>query len=273
MKRMARDTSKNAIALCADEGAPDTEIWTHATNGETWIRNVSHPSVTPFLPKLGASNGAAVLVIPGGGFQFISISNEGWPVAQWLADRGVAAFVLTYRTELTPDDEAAFGVALEARFKDIGRGAPPDARMVSQTGIAAQDAQAAMKLIRDRAADWGVDTARIGMLGFSAGAMTMMASVETAKPAFIGNIYGPMTAVVPPSEPPPMFVSMASDDPLFAGQGFDLIENWQRAGGAVELHYYEGGGHGFGSHNKGTTSDLWFEQFVAWMGARAVLAE
>lgn len=273
MKRMARATPANAIALYEDRDAPDTEIWTHATNGETWIRNVSHPTLTPFLPDAGTGNGAAVLVIPGGGFQFISISNEGWPVAQWLADRGVAAFVLTYRTQVTPDDEAAFDLALTARFKDLAKGAPPDAGMVAQTDIAAQDALAALALIRRGATEWGVDVNRIGMLGFSAGAMTMMAALddEQEKPAFLGNIYGPMGAVTPPDAPPPLFVAIAADDPLFGGQGFGLVESWQRGGGPVEMHYYDGGQHGFGSHKKDTTSDLWFQQFVAWMGARGLL--
>jgi acetyl esterase/lipase len=62
-----------------------------------------------------------------------------------------------------------------------------------------------------------------------------------------------------------MFVALASDDPLFNKQGFGLVESWQKAGGAVELHYYSGGSHGFGSHKKDTTSDLWFDQYMAWM--------
>jgi acetyl esterase/lipase len=271
MKRIPRDTPPNAIALYADNGSPDSEVWTRATNGETWIRNVSHPSLTPFLPKAGTGNGAAVLVIPGGGFQFVSISNEGWPVAQWLADLGVAAFVLTYRTQTTPDDEAAFDAALTERFKDLRRGGPPSVGMTAQTLVAAEDAKAAMDLIRARADTWGIDPARLGMLGFSAGAMTMMAAVPSTKPAFLANIYGPMTAIEPPSDPQPLFVAMASDDPLFGGQGFGLVESWQRADGAIELHYYDGGQHGFGSHKKGTTSDLWFDQFTAWIAARGML--
>jgi dipeptidyl aminopeptidase/acylaminoacyl peptidase len=58
---------------------------------------------------------------------------------------------------------------------------------------------------------------------------------------------------------------------LFGGQGFGLIESWKRAGGSVEFHYYSGGGHGFGSYKKGTTSDLWFDQFMAWMKAKGLL--
>jgi dipeptidyl aminopeptidase/acylaminoacyl peptidase len=64
---------------------------------------------------------------------------------------------------------------------------------------------------------------------------------------------------------------MASDDQLFNKQGFGLIESWQKAGGSVELHYYQGGGHGFGSRPQGTTSDLWFEQFMAWMKVKKLL--
>ena len=62
-----------------------------------------------------------------------------------------------------------------------------------------------------------------------------------------------------------MFVALAADDPFFANSGFGLIESWKKAGGSVELHLYSGGGHGFGSHARGTTSDLWIEQYLAWL--------
>ena len=68
-----------------------------------------------------------------------------------------------------------------------------------------------------------------------------------------------------------MFAAMAADDMLFNKQGFGLLESWTKAGGSVEFHMYQGGGHGFGSHKKGTTSDLWFEQFMAWMKAKGLL--
>ncbi len=278
-KHIESSPQPNAIPLYADEapgseGVKQHEVWTEMF-GEKWIRNVTHPTLTPFLPKKGKGTGAAVLVIPGGGFKFVSISNEGWPVAQWLADRGVAAFVLKYRVDETPDSEEEFGKQMAAMFaappnKD---GPPPGSQ--KSIDLARADAQAALRMIRSNAGKWGVDIKRVGMLGFSAGAMTTMATVladaTDARPNFIAPIYGFMTPVTPPSKPQPMFVALASDDMLFGKQGFGLVESWMRAGGSTELHFYQGGGHGFGSHKKYTTSDLWFDQYMAWMKAQGFL--
>jgi acetyl esterase/lipase len=280
MKRTPRPPEPTAIPLyqgvaAGSETATQKEVWTEAMGSEKWVRNITRPTLTPFLPKKGTANGAAVLVIPGGGFQFVSISNEGWPIAQWLADRGVAAFVLKYRVEKTPDSEAEFGQAMMERFKAPRTDAPPAPSMLAAIEIARADAQTALRMIRRNAVKWGVDPKRVGMLGFSAGAMTTMATTlanaPDARPDFIAPIYGFMTPVTPPPSPQPMFAALASDDPLFGTQGFGLVESWQKAGGSVEAHFYEGGSHGFGSHKKGTTSDLWFDEYMAWMKARGFL--
>jgi acetyl esterase/lipase len=278
-KRIAAPAEAGAIPLYAgkapgSENAKQAEVWNDMW-GQTMVRNVTRPTLTPFLPKSGEGNGAAVLVVPGGGFQFVSMSNEGWPIAQWLADRGIAAFVLKYRLEATPDGEADFGKAMAARFKAPRSNEGPPPEMQATIGLARADAQAALRMIRSNAALWGVDPKRVGMLGFSAGAMTTMATTladaPDARPDFVAPIYGFMIPVTPPAKPQPMFVALASDDMLFNGQGFGLIESWQKAGGSVELHYYQGGNHGFGSRKMGTTSDLWFDQFMEWMKVQGFL--
>lgn len=277
--RVAIQPDPGAIPLYSgvapgSEGWKQTEVWT-GVGDEIWIRNVTRPTLTPFLPKKGKATGAAVLVVPGGGFRFVSISNEGWPIARWLADRGVAAFVLKYRTMETPEAEGPFFAGMQELFRSprTGSDTPPD--MVAAGEIARADAQAALRLIRANAGRWGIDTTRVGMLGFSAGAMTTMlttlADAPDARPDFIAPIYGQMTAVSPPPAPQPMFVALAADDPLFGRQGLGLVESWQKAGGRVELHFYSGGSHGFGSHRRGTTSDLWFDQFMAWLKAMDLL--
>ena len=88
---------------------------------------------------------------------------------------------------------------------------------------------------------------------------------EDAKPAFIGNIYGPLAAVTVPADAPPLFVALAADDPFFANAGFGLIESWRAAKKPAEFHLYEQGGHGFGMYPKETTSTGWFEAFVSWL--------
>ena len=113
------------------------------------------------------------------------------------------------------------------------------------------------------------------MVGFSAGAMLTMATTlagEDAKPAFIGNIYGPLSAMTVPADAPPMFVALAADDPLFGNIEYGLINSWRTAKRPVEFHLYEQGGHGFGMYPKTTTSTGWFDAFARWIGMHGYLA-
>jgi acetyl esterase/lipase len=130
------------------------------------------------------------------------------------------------------------------------------------------DARAAFSLVRSRAQQWRVDPKRIGMLGFSAGAMLTMATAlhgQDAQPAFLGDIYGPLSAVTVPADAPPLFVALAADDPLFGNSGFGLVDSWRAAKRPVEFHLYEQGGHGFGMYPKATTSTGWFDDFTRWL--------
>src|SRR5690606_29689166 len=88
----------NAIPLNTGgvENQPAKESWFRQW-GEPMVRNVTNATLTPFLPDPAKANGTAVIVAPGGGYRWLSINNEGWKIAQALADRGVAAFVLKYR--------------------------------------------------------------------------------------------------------------------------------------------------------------------------------
>ena len=113
------------------------------------------------------------------------------------------------------------------------------------------------------------------MIGFSAGAMLTMTTeyaMPDARPAFLGDIYGPMGAVDVPKDAPPLFVALAADDPLFGGSGFGIVESWRKAGRPVEFHFYEQGGHGFGMYPKDTTSTGWFPAFVSWLRMHGYLA-
>src|SRR6186713_2049010 len=99
----------NAISLGTGgvDNQPASETWFRQW-GDPLARNISKATLTPFLPKPGTANGSAVIVAPGGGFRWLSMGNEGWEVAQALADRGVAAFVLKYRLNPTPESLDAF---------------------------------------------------------------------------------------------------------------------------------------------------------------------
>lgn len=235
---------------------------------ETWfegprVRNVSRATLTPFLPRPDRATGAAVIVVPGGAFRLLAIDKEGWSIARWLAGYGIAAFVLKYRLLPTPADPSEAARQREAMIRGSAK---PD---LSTPPQAVEDGQAALKLIRSRAAEWGVDPARVGMLGFSAGAMTTLSvalkTPTSEAPAFIAPVYGPMVTMDVPASAPPMFAALAGDDPLFAKQGFGLIESWQRAGRPVEFHLYQKGGHGYGMGVEGTTTADWLHDFRRWM--------
>src|SRR5512145_3237798 len=153
-------------------GAMAQEAW-HSQYGSRFARNVTVATITPFLPDPASASGAAVVVAPGGGFFSLSMENEGWDVARALAKHGVAAFVLKYRLNQTPADMARFQRSMTEMFSNTGRRPPrPDPeQMKVQLAPQIEDSRAAFALIRNRAAKWKIDPARIGMVGFSAGAM------------------------------------------------------------------------------------------------------
>ena len=255
-------------------GATNPETW-HRQYDSQFARNVTVATLTPFLPDSAKASGASVVVAPGGGFRTLSMENEGWNVARALAEKGVAAFVLKYRLNQTPADMPGFERSMREMFSATARPPRPDPEK-AMAGLAVQiaDARAAFALIRKRSAEWHVDPDRIGMVGFSAGAMLTMATAlagEDAKPAFIGNIYGPLAPVTVPDDAPPLFIALAADDPFFADGGYGLIDSWKAAKRPVEFHLYEQGGHGFGMYPKETTSTGWFDAFVRWLGMHGML--
>jgi acetyl esterase/lipase len=269
----------NAIPLNTGgvNNQPASESWFRQW-GDPMARNVIAATLTPFLPKPGTATGAAVIVAPGGGFRWLSMNNEGWRVATALAEKGIAAFVLKYRLQPTPGSLDNFKASMNnprprpAASSDTSRRA---ARPGTQQDLSNQleDAEAAYAMILKRSKEWGVDTSRIGMMGFSAGAMLTMHSTlhsKTMKLAFIAPIYGAMGPVDVPKNAPPMFNVIASDDGLFSGQ-FGVIDSWFRAGRPVEFHLYQNGGHGFGLGNPGKTSNHWFDAYMHWLDVNGFL--
>jgi acetyl esterase/lipase len=248
---------------------PAKESWFRQW-GEPMARNVTTATLTPFLPDPAKANGAAVIVAPGGGFRWLSMNNEGWKVAKALADRGIAAFVLKYRLMPTPESLEGFKESMNQTFAAAGSGTgaasrprPPNWDLSNQL----EDAEAAYAMIVKRAKEWHVDTQRLGMIGFSAGAgLTMHSTLhsQTMKLAFIGPIYGAMGAVEVPKDAPPLFAAIASDDFLFRGE-FGLIKSWYEAKRPVEFHLYQNGGHGFGLGYPDRTSNGWFPVFIHWL--------
>ncbi|MCE4555686.1 alpha/beta hydrolase [Roseateles cellulosilyticus] len=253
---------------------PAPESWFRQW-GEPMVRNVSTATLTPYLPAPGKANGAAVLIAPGGGFRWLSINNEGWKVAKALNEQGVTAFVLKYRLIPTPDGLDALKQSMDRMFADVGAGTGTPAPRPAFPDLSNQlaDAEAAYALIVSRAKEWGVDTRRLGMMGFSAGAgLTMHSTLhsKTMKLAFIAPIYGGMGPVEVPKDAPPMFTAIASDDFLFKGQ-FGVVKSWFDAGKPVEFHLYQNGGHGFGMGYPGNTANGWFPVFMHWLDVNGFL--
>ncbi|MEO6092320.1 MAG: alpha/beta hydrolase [Novosphingobium sp.] len=248
-------------------GAPE-EQWIRL-QGEPRLINVSQPTLTPVLPAPGKATGAAMIVAPGGGFLLLAMDKEGWNVARWLADHGIAAFVLKYR--LHP-----FLEGVSQRRAARAAGSPPDPAMALGYQPAIEDAEAALRLVHARAASWGIDPGRIGMIGFSAGArlaLTLAIAPNVAvRPDFVAAIYPPMEGQQVPADAPPLFAAIAADDITTPVGELGLVRSWHSARRPVEFHLYEKGGHGFGVPGAPqTTTIAMMDQLALWLEARDLL--
>jgi endo-1,4-beta-xylanase len=222
--------------------------------------------LTVYLPSKESANGAAVIIAPGGGHRELWTDHEGHNIAKWLSSRGVAGFVLKYRL---------------AREKDS---------TYTIEGHALADTQRAIRLARSRAAEWGIDPERIGVMGFSAGGeLAALASVryqaagenttdpiekQSSKPAFQALIYPAIPRDMPLSkETPPAFLLCGENDRQNISQGLpELYLALKRAGASAELHVYAGVGHGFGMREttKGAVA-TWPARFHEWLDSSGFL--
>ncbi|HWA24169.1 MAG TPA: alpha/beta hydrolase [Lacunisphaera sp.] len=252
--------------LPGSAGRTDPEKVRVTDAGEHVVSSVHQPSLTVYLPAPGKANGAAVVVCPGGGHRELWVDHEGHAVARWLAEHGVAAFVLKYR--LAREEGSTYRVEVEALA----------------------DAQRALRLVRSRAKEWGVDPVRLGIMGFSAGGelaglasrqfdegegkSTDPISRESCKPAFQGLIYpGRSQTIEPAAGQPPAFLLCGADDRPDISEGLAQVYlKFKKAGVPVELHIFAGAGHGFGlrATNKGPVA-AWLERFHDWLGGRGFL--
>ena len=207
---------------------------------------IHNPSITPYLPSKRKATGCAVIIAPGGGNWFLTMDREGYDVGKWLADHGIAAFVLKYRL---------------ARDQSNPTNTP---QPYTSAVHAFADAQRAIRLVRSRAQEWGVDPNRVGVMGFSAGGETMGRLLLgdpkgdpnaadpvdriNARPDFAAHIYSAFLrslTVGTTNDPaklatlkgmPPTFLALLGD--RFAGSSglhgsiFSRVETRGRAGGS-----------------------------------------
>ena len=231
------------------------------------VYNVSRPTLTVFRPDSLAANGTAVVIAPGGGFHALSINSEGFDVAKWLMKKGVTCFVLKYRLarSLTNDPVAEMTAKWGTpAFNEENKAAIP-------LGVA--DGKNAIAWVRSHAGEYGVDPAKIGIVGFSAGGTLAAAAAfgytAANRPDFVAPVYPffPTEMVTNiPADAPPLFVVAASDDGLnLAPHSANLYQQWLSSKHSAELHMYSTGNHGFGMRVQHLPSDTWIDRFGDWL--------
>jgi endo-1,4-beta-xylanase len=251
------------------EGITSPETWNPTTDAFHRITNIHNPSIVVFLPPKEKANGAAVVICPGGGHQYLVMDLEGSLVAERLNAMGIAAFVLKSR---------------------LAR-APGSTYKVEEHSL--RDAQRAIRVIRNRAAEWSVKPDRVGIMGFSAGGEiaalteTRFVAVEakpddpidrlSSRPDFAvlgyGGIRGENLTV--PKNTPPTFLVVANDDRPAAMMA-EYYSKLKAQGIPAELHIYLKGGHGFGMTGRSPAFrqlplSHWPELFQAWLTETGLL--
>jgi endo-1,4-beta-xylanase len=246
-----------------EKGAPGSEA--RAAEAEQIdganVCNVHNPTITPFVPAVEKSTGTAVIICPGGGHSKLCLGHEGYALAEWFKERGIAAFVLKYR--LAREKGSTYTIQDHAMA----------------------DARRALRLIRSRAAEWHLKTDRLGILGFSAGGeLAAFAAMkndpghkhaadpieqQSSRPDFQALIY-PGTSGLFNAEKgmPPLFIAAGYSDRPDISEGMaTLYLKYKAAGVKAEMHIFANAGHGFGYRPdaKPSAAARWPERFTDWL--------
>ncbi len=236
------------------------------------LTNVSNPTITLYQPS-GKNTGAAVVVFPGGSYKVLAIDLEGTEVCDWLNSIGVTCVLLKYRV--------------------------PDSGPYGKSSAALQDAQRAVGMVRAHAAEWRIDSKRVGVLGFSAGAHLAAAlsthfeqrlyePVDAAdqlscRPDFAVIVYpgylaiseqnfAPNPDIHVTEKTPPSFIVQAEDDPVHVENATLYFLELKNAKVPAELHIYAEGGHGYGLRRTELSITRWPELVETWIRTIRVLA-
>lgn len=264
------------------------ETYMAAGGGIGRISNVTHPTLTVFLPKVQNEAASSVIICPGGGYSILAIDHEGYDVAKALNEMGITAFVLKYRL-------------------------PDEACMTNKEVVPLMDAQQAIKLVRENAAKWKIDSNKIGIMGFSAGGhlastagthfnqtvisnpgnvslrpdlMVLLYPVISFKDSIThhgskDNLIGKNPSAemvhnfsneeqVTPQTPPTFLVQAIDDKTVPVANSISFLEALHKNKVPAEMHLYQSGGHGFGMHNK-TTKEDWMQTLKNWLSMNGFL--
>jgi len=247
--------------------SPEVEFSNPDVDKLRFLRNVSVPTLTAFLPDPAINTGSAVVVCPGGGFHILAIDYEGLDVARWLCERGIAAFVLKYRLLPTPAGHDDYQTYMSGLMGDLPR-LFELAEAFTPTMVA--DGGQAVHMVRQRAGEWGIQPDRIGMMGFSAGSyvtlVTTLQAERAKRPDFAASIYGGLWRELDhPGALPPLFIAVAEDDGIAVDSSLQLYSGWHKAKSPVEMHIYAQGGHGFAFRKINLSAEGWIDRFYEWM--------
>jgi acetyl esterase/lipase len=264
--------------------APGSENWTWNEKendqnifNKAVVYNVSHPTLTVFLPDHSVANGTSVIICPGGAWHFLDIENGGYDFARWLNKKGITAFVLKYRLVhvLTNDP-----------VKEVMDKYPNDPNSYIKNDenkaivdLAITDAKVAVSYVRQHAVEYKIAPDRIGITGGSSGGTIAAAlaydHTSENKPNFVVPLYPYVRDVIKnqvPEDAPPMFIVAATDDEAgFHISSVDLYKAWVTSRHSAELHIYSKGGHGFVMLKQGFPSDTWVDRFADWLNVQGLL--
>ena len=254
----------------------DKETAAKSTSGNNrfFVTNVTRPTLTGFLPQKINSLGTAIIICPGGGYNRLSIEDGGYEAAKALADAGIAAFVLKYRTNR-------------------------DSAYTDYSNVPLLDLKQAINIVYQDAKNWNIDTTRIGILGFSAGGhLTAMAATtfEYRKPAFTlliypvisfldsltsktsgsrANLLGKKISLddkmrfspelhITHTTPPAFMVHAEDDNTSLVGNSIIYYNGLIANKVAAQLLLYKKGGHGFALYNK-AEDKYWMPDALKWL--------
>tara|TARA_B100000989_G_scaffold130575_1_gene96937 strand:+ start:741 stop:1586 length:846 start_codon:yes stop_codon:yes gene_type:complete len=232
-----------------------------------WLDNISKPEISLYKANGNSITDKAMIICPGGGLFFSAYEKEGVKLAKKLAQNGITALILKYRTYPRKGSVIKWSQTLW----DKPQMAIDSAKIILP--YSSKDALSAIELIRNNASEYNINPNKIGLMGFSAGgAVTMEAtytSVTKNQPNFIAPIYPWMDIIdnqKVPLNKPPAFISCANDDPHeLAGPSVQIYEDWILAGAEAELHMFSKGGHGYGMNKINAPVDRWSQLLIDWI--------